>query len=208
MIDLNQLLAAIIVQGETLDLSLQIGSGNGTTSILRPGSQLHGERILMIQRKGCAGQFYPRDCRELRRNSQSVDVRGVRADAIMLGTRSELDLLRNQIQDSSQLTGGIVARRTAMTMKIAADPPRCFDAMNQLRDQRNRSTGRNGDLSEDRVEFGAVADHDRILARGNRLLKFAVSRVNQVSHGKFAGFRTKIQFRRFVQRLEFHLAWD
>ena len=58
VINLNQFLAAVIVQGESLDLRLEIRAGDRSTAVLRSWRQLHGKRILMVQRQRRSGELH------------------------------------------------------------------------------------------------------------------------------------------------------
>ena len=57
VIDLNQFLAAVIVQGESLDLRLEIRASDWATAVLSSWRQLHGKRILMVQRQRRSGKL-------------------------------------------------------------------------------------------------------------------------------------------------------
>ena len=208
MVHLQQLLTAVVPQREPLDLRFEVRPGHRSTAVL--SAQLHLDRkgILMIQRQRRTGQFHPRDCRNELPDPQPVDVRLIRADAVVFSAGSELDVLANQIQHAPQLTAGVVPRRSAVTVKVAAHPTGRIDRPDQFGRQVENISRRHVDLGEDRIELGPVTDRDRILARRDLLLDPTVGRVENVPHGELTRLGTEVQLGSLSERLEFHLAGD
>ena len=59
MVDLDELIAGSVPEGQPFDLHLGVVVGRGPAAILSVGSHDHGEGILVVERQRAAGQLDP-----------------------------------------------------------------------------------------------------------------------------------------------------
>ena len=187
MVDLNELFAIRVPQGEALDLGFGVGGGGGRAVVLCVGHGNEGKGVLVVEWKGLTGQLDADACRHSFLGSQAPQVRVVGRKAIVLGARGEFHVLAQQVQHSAELARSVVTGWAGMAVEIGTDPAVGFDRSDQLRLEVRRLRRGNVQPGEYGVKFRAMTD-DHIIRAGLELAsEAAVVAVEHVLHRMLAG---------------------
>ena len=122
MIDLDELLAGAVPEGQPFDLDLGIIVGGGRAVILGVGPHDQREGILVIERQRTPRQLDPDARGHPALRPQALQVRVVAREAVVFGAGGEFDLLAQQVQHPAELAGRVVARGARMAVEVGADP--------------------------------------------------------------------------------------
>ena len=133
MVDLDELLAGAVPEGQPLDLDLGVVVGGGPAAVLGVGPHDQREGVLVVQRQRLAGQLDPDAGGHPPLGPQALQVWIVGREPVVFRAGGELDVLAEQVQHPAELAGRVVARGAGMAVEVGADPAVGLHRADQLR---------------------------------------------------------------------------
>ncbi len=122
MVDLHQLVRAVVPHRQPLDLHDRVDVGLRPAAVLRARLGHERKRVLVVDRQRTARSAPCPDRSASASDAEVLQVRVVDREAVVLGAGGELDVLGQQVEHAAALAGRVVARGGRMAVKIGAEP--------------------------------------------------------------------------------------
>jgi len=117
VVDLHELLAGPVPEGQPLDLHLRVLVRRRRPVVLHAGPHHQGEGVLVVDRERAIGQLDAGAGPHQSRGPEPLQVGIVAGDPVVLCAGGELDVLAEQVEHAAELARGVVPEGLAWLWK-------------------------------------------------------------------------------------------